>query len=94
MEKDYPEITEFKQKYNAKHGEDPMILANNAYEATKILVKALASCKGDTKCARDKAYQIKDFPGASGIISIDPDGGAQKSFVLKTVKNGKFVRVK
>jgi len=32
----------------------------------------------------------KDFPGATGMITLDENGDAVKSAVIKTVKNGQF----
>lgn len=83
----------FRAKFVARYKYEPRVLGSNAYDATKILAHTLLDCKLNADCTKDKIYQLKNYEGASGSISIDPDGGAQKRFVLKTVANGKFVRV-
>jgi branched-chain amino acid transport system substrate-binding protein len=84
--------TSFKNRFTKQFGYAPRILASNAYDATTILALKLSQCKGDSECAKNKIYEIRDYVGVSGTFSIDPDGAAQKTFVLKTVKNGRFVR--
>ncbi len=90
----YAELSQFIAKYQQKFNSDPLILAKNSYDATRILVNALSQCKLDTECAKEKIYDIADYKGASGIFSIDGDGAATKNFVLKTVRNGKFIVLK
>ncbi len=83
----------FRTRFQNRFGYEPRILGANAFDATKILVHALSECKGDTECAKAAAYRTKDYDGASGTFSIDTEGAAKKSFILKTVKDGKFVRM-
>lgn len=86
-------LKEFRRKFNQKFGHHPRILASNAYDATRIVVEMLAKCNKNSECAKKEIYKIKDYPGVSGTFSIDSDGGTIKGFVLKTVRDGKFVRV-
>ncbi len=90
---DYEEAKNFSNRFLARVGYKPRILANNAYDATTILGTVLTECKGDKGCAKSKIYQIRDYRGVSGIFSIDTDGAARKPFVLKTIRNGAFVRL-
>jgi branched-chain amino acid transport system substrate-binding protein len=85
--------TSFKDRFAKRFGYAPRILASNAYDATTILALKFSQCQGDSECAKKKIYEIHDYVGVSGTFSIDPDGAAQKPFVLKTVKSGRFVRV-
>ena len=67
-------------------------LARHAYDATMLVATALDSCKLNEECAKDRLYQIKNYPGASGVFSIDPDGGTTREFVLKTIAQQQFVK--
>ena len=86
-------VKEFKNNFESSFGFQPRILAANSYDATIILSRALSKCGGNTECAKNLVYKTVDFDGASGKFSIDSEGAAAKEFVLKTVKDGKFVRV-
>lgn len=87
------EVTkDFNRRFTARFGYNPRILASNAYDATMILAMSLSECNGDTECAKAKIYQIHDYAGVSGTFSIDSEGAAKKSFVLKVVKDGRVVR--
>jgi len=77
-------IEKYKQKYNS----DPEFQAyvTNAYDAVMLIVDALE--KG--KDLKTYLYDIKDYPGAGGMLTIDSNGDAIKDFQLMIVKNGKF----
>ena len=92
-----PEITyktpasdRFNRRFQKTFGYQPRILAKNAYDATVLAAKALRRCRLDATCAKDWIYTIKNYPGVSGVFSIDSDGGASRSFVLKKVIGGQF----
>ncbi len=86
-------IKNYKERFVKRFGYSPRILGSNAYDATTILVTSLVECKGDPECTKTKIYRLQDYPGVSGTFSIDSDGAAQKNFVLKTIRNGKFERL-
>jgi branched-chain amino acid transport system substrate-binding protein len=92
-ESETPSVKDFRVRFEARFHYAPRVLASNAYDATKILVHALDQCRGSTECAKDEVYLVKDYDGASGKLTIDSEGGAEKPFVLKTVRDGKFVRM-
>ena len=74
------------------YSEEAKVLARNSYDATTILVKSIHSCERDKECAKNKIYNLLGYKGVSGEISISIDGASSKNNVLKTVKNGKFIR--
>jgi len=73
-------------------GEAPHSIGTNAYDATLLLGRALSKCGGDRECAREKLRMTKDFPGASGLLTLGEHGSAIKSFVQKEIRDGDFVR--
>lgn len=83
-------VLNFRTAFRAKYGTEPGILATNGYDATNLVVNSLRECKLSTECAKDKIYAVKDYAGMSGVFSITPEGGTVKTFIRKTVKNGKF----
>lgn len=83
----------FAKRFVREYGHEPLVLSTNAYDATMIIVKALEQCKLQIACAKNEIYAVNNYNGASGRFSIDADGAASREFILKTVKNGQFVRV-
>ncbi len=81
----------FIKKFEASYHYLPKILSKNSYDATKILISTLNTCKEDMNCFKKNVYNIKNYPGASGNFSINEDGAATKKFVLKTIRDGQFV---
>lgn len=80
----------FRDHYRQKYSSEPGILASNAYDATTIVIQKLRECRLDTTCAKNKIYEIKNFPGTSGVFSITSEGGTVKDFVRKSAKSGSF----
>lgn len=85
-----PATESFIEKYKARHGIIPDVFAALAYDATKILLKAVDAAK--RPCSEDilKALAlIKDHNGVTGLISFDKNGDAVKSAaILRVGKNG------
>lgn len=85
----------FREKYKKRYGMIPNMLAANAYDALKILVKAIEKCGGDAKnveCIKNELYKVRNYHGASGVLSFDENGDVHKPIIIKTIRNGKFVR--
>ena len=81
-----PNAVEFMAKYKAKYNNQPNGLSSVAYDATRILLKAIENTAEITPQAiRDELAKIKDFPGATGKISIDEKRNAVKSAVVVQV---------
>lgn len=84
---------EFWVDYKDRFKQDPTAFSAQSYDILKILAYILKDkCRStDTACIRDNLYKIKDWKGVSGVITIDSNGDATKSLVVKTIKNGQFV---
>lgn len=87
-------IKQFREKFMHRFGYEPRVLGSNAYDATTLLTQVLIDCKKDFDCAQSKVYEVKNYAGVSGTFTIEADGAAKKTFILKTIKNGLFVREK
>lgn len=87
-----PKIQEFVAKYKAKYGKNPDTMALLAYDAGMILfdaIKQAGSTEGEA--IKNKLATMKDFPGVSGMITINEDRNAVKPAVVMEIRDGKFV---
>jgi len=87
-----PAAPEFIEMFKEKYGVEPGIPADHAYDAIMILAKVMKEYGTNTEDIRQGLLSIEDFPGASGVISIDEHGDRSgKEIVLKRIENGKGV---
>jgi branched-chain amino acid transport system substrate-binding protein len=85
-------VAAFKQKYN---GETPDAMDVLGYDAGKVLIDAIKRAgKTDPEAIRDALASTKDFPGASGTITIDAQHNARKPIVMLQIKDQKAQLVK
>ncbi len=85
-----PVITDFISKYKAAHGgEVPDAMAVLGYDVLRLVVDAIGRA-GSTEgpAIRDALASTKDFPGVSGLITIDALRNAQKAAVVLKIENG------
>jgi branched-chain amino acid transport system substrate-binding protein len=93
-----PRKKEFQEKFKAKFGESPKApAAPYAYDAANMLIKVLRDGARTGDEIRTALLAIKDFQGVSAEhISFNEKGRVQwpaEEFVIKTVKDGKFMEV-
>jgi branched-chain amino acid transport system substrate-binding protein len=92
VESNLPGVKEFARSMKARTGELPGSDAAQAYDALKITTKALMLSKARNDI-RSGLYQIKNYLGVTGYISINAQGDAKKTiFIKKIIKktNGEF----
>lgn len=83
-----PEVKHFVQAYQAKYGKTPDAMAVLGYDAMRVVADAIKRAgKADRQAITDALAQTKDFPGASGTISIDAEHNARKPIVILQIKN-------
>lgn len=82
---------EFKAKYREKYGKDPELFAAEAYDAVNLILQAIRSNNGlvDPDKIKEFLYSVKNYQGASGIITFDKNGDVLKPMAIKQIKNGK-----
>ncbi|MBW2999881.1 ABC transporter substrate-binding protein [Candidatus Woesearchaeota archaeon] len=84
-------IHSFLAKYVAKYGEDPtysLQMTVGVYDAVNIIAESMNKCDENTECIKNQLYDLKDYQGLSGIISMDENGDPEMDFELKTLKEG------
>jgi branched-chain amino acid transport system substrate-binding protein len=81
-------VDAYKKKYN---GKTPDAMAILAYDAMLIMCDAITRAgSADPAKIRDALASTKDFPGASGVTTIDADHNARKSAVILKIADGRF----
>jgi branched-chain amino acid transport system substrate-binding protein len=94
-DEDRPEVKTFVDSYKKKYGgKTPDAMAILGYDAMRLMCDAIQRA-GSTKGSdiRKALADTKDFPGASGKITINKDRNAEKPIVVLKIENGgtKFV---
>jgi branched-chain amino acid transport system substrate-binding protein len=87
-----PRIQEFVQAYQKRFGGVPDGLAAQGYDAAMVAFDAMKRASVPSGVAlRDAIAATKDYPGVTGIITIDENHDALKPAVVLEVKGGKSV---
>lgn len=81
----------YEQNYWETYGVPTGGFAPLAYDATHIIANALKKCDSNSDCIKKEIYNTKG-EGVVGPITFDANGDPDVPIVMKTVKNGKFVR--
>jgi branched-chain amino acid transport system substrate-binding protein len=84
--------TDFRKSYLTKFEKPWGTPGDAAYDAVYMMVNAIEANGDSTEKVKKQLYGIKNFEGASGVITIDKNGDAVKTFELKIIKGGQFVK--
>lgn len=85
------ESTRFVNEFRNKYDEEPTSVASLGYDAYLVILNAIdESGSLDPIVINKYIAQTRGFEGAAGYISLNSNGDAIKSAVLKEVRNGKF----
>lgn len=89
-----PKVQDFIKNFQAKYHKLPDAQAVLAYDAAMLLFDAMTRAGAtDGIKIRDALAATKNFPGVTGLITMDPQRNAQKSLVIVQYKNNKPVFV-
>jgi len=84
-----PRIQDFVRTYKERYKAVPDGLAATGYDAARIAIEAMKSAPDlSGEAVRDVIAATKDYPGVTGIISIDADHNAVKPAVVLQIKDG------
>jgi branched-chain amino acid transport system substrate-binding protein len=89
---DTPIVKNFVAKFQARYGgETPDAMAALGYDSLEVMVDAIRRAGStDGAAIRDALSATKDFPGVTGVTTIDKDRNASKAAVVDEVVDGKF----
>lgn len=90
-----PKQEQFTKSYKEKFGKPPTSpSAPMAYDALYLLKLAIESGAESPEEAYDFFLQLKDYEGVSNTINFNEYGMIEsKDYFLKTIKDGKFVKI-
>lgn len=84
-----PAVQEFVQKYKARFGGVPDGLAALGYDAANVLFAAMDRAKSlDSADLSATINETRNFPGVTGLITLDKDRNPVKSAVMLVMKGG------
>jgi branched-chain amino acid transport system substrate-binding protein len=96
-DEDRPAVKAFVEAYRARYKNQdgspktPDAMAILGYDAMKLMADAITRAgSADSDKIREALAQTKNFPGASGNITIDAERNAQKPLVILEIKDGHF----
>jgi branched-chain amino acid transport system substrate-binding protein len=84
-----PEVKSWVEKYQKKYGSAPDALATLAYDATKLLLKAIENAGSDDPTKIRDAMQKLRMDTVSGRVSFDENGNPIKPAVILQISEGK-----
>ena len=87
-----PEMSAFVEAYKKRfNGKSPDALAALGYDSAMVLIDAMKRANTTESVAlRNAIAATKDFPGASGKITLNADRDPVKALVFMQIKGGKF----
>lgn len=86
-----PEVKKFLTDFKAKYGIVPDSMAALSYDAAKVAIEAMKKAPDLSGPAlREAIAQTKDFPGITGVITLDQERNPTKPAVVLQVADGKL----
>lgn len=85
-----PELQRFISAFRARYGRSPEAASALGYDAAKVALAAMErapSLSGPS--IRDALVATKDFPGATGTLSLDANRNPVKPAVILTIRDGR-----
>lgn len=83
---------EFLNLYTEKFDSDANAFAALGYDSYMVIIDAIEKANSaDPQAIRDAISETKDFTGATGYITLDENGDAVKSAIIKRVENEEFI---
>jgi branched-chain amino acid transport system substrate-binding protein len=88
-----PQVREFVQNYRAMFNTMPDLMAAQSHDAMLMLLRILKQRPQTREEAREKIRNLKDFRGATGWMSVLPNGEIDRRLFALTVRRGQIVQL-
>lgn len=89
---DSSELQDFESRFRALTGRDPDWTAAHSYDATRILLAAIAEAGLSRAAIREALVELSPWRGVTGTIDWDPTGQNQRSVTaMGTVRAGRLI---
>lgn len=85
----------FVASFQKRFGYEPGWMESHAYDSFMLICDAIKNSKGkvSSTAIREHLDHLGPYRGVTGDIKFDENGDVVRGVVLKTVKDGKFVRI-
>lgn len=90
---DMESVKTFNERYQKQFNELPDMTAANSYDALMVLTKTIENTGENPTNVKNGLLSVKNYSGASGEFSFDPNGDVKKPIIIKQIQSGKFVKV-
>jgi hypothetical protein len=87
---DVPIVMEFVERYQNTFDEIPGAYAAQAFDATNLVLVQLASGRTDRSGVREGLLDTRAYPGATGVLTMRPNGNARRRPFLLGVSGRRF----
>ncbi len=85
-----PELQRFITAFRARYGRSPEAASALGYDAARVALAAMQRAGSlDGPALRDAIAATKDFPGATGTLTLDADRNPVKPAVILTIQEGR-----
>lgn len=88
-----PHVKAFVNGYRDRHGSVPDLLAAQAFDTLMMCARVLRSGVRTRPQMRLGLARIRNFPGVSGVTSIDAEGDAEKVLYVLSVREGRIIQI-
>ena len=90
-----PRLDAFRVAYRAAYGKDPGVVSDTAFDATMLILEAIASTASSNhpvsgEAIHDYLLHVRNYVGASGVLSFDEKGDIIKPIGLFTLRSGRY----
>lgn len=81
----------FEKRYIRRFGAAPDAIVTNSYDDIVLGVESFLTCGGERECMREELHKVRNYDGASGVITINSRGAASKPTVFKIIRSRTFI---
>lgn len=87
----FPFVSDFVDRYRLVFDAEPDAFSAHAYDATDLVLVQLARGFTTPDEIREGILRMQAYPGASGVLSLRPDGNARKRPFLLRIRGSRMV---
>ncbi|MEM9176570.1 MAG: ABC transporter substrate-binding protein, partial [Myxococcota bacterium] len=90
-ESDLPFVVEFVEGYRNTFASEPDMYAAEAFDATNLVLVQLSAGRDDREGVREGLLDTRAFAGATGVLTMHPNGNARRRPFLLRVSGRRFL---
>ena len=87
---DIPFVADFVARFERTFVEAPGAYSAQAFDATNLVLVQMAAGRSDREAIRRGLLDVRAYPGASGVLTMRPDGNARRRPFLLGVRGQRF----